>query len=231
MTWLACMNTILSRQYSDDMGRIRRIKLIEIVLAILVSGSMLLGIPNGSVGASDGETMLVIDVWTNKGGEGFEAYGGTYEVGEETVLYVRANLSCRLEWFVSGPSVVNSGEQEMQGGRTYEWVLGEAEETDIGHWEISFGHEGSGQYDFISFDVVAAEAEPESEPEIEPTPSVTEEDSATQGDSTVNSNGNNGMVGETDDTGNGISVPLNVPVIIGIYQIIGLIIIGAWFLD
>ena len=82
---------------------------------------------------------LSFDIWTNKGGEGPVRPGGTFEVGEETVIYARATANVQAERTIQGPSYTNKDTLEMQAGVTYQWSLGKAEQKDIGDWTITLG--------------------------------------------------------------------------------------------
>jgi hypothetical protein len=119
-----------------------------------------------------GVEQAAIDVWTGKGGQGPATPGGTYQVGDETVIYMRATETVQARLSISGPSMTSSGEQAMQGGKTYQWFLGKAEEKDIGQWRIVVEATVPGGQlisDATSFTVVAAGAPPAPSP-APPTP-------------------------------------------------------------
>ncbi|MBN2461987.1 MAG: hypothetical protein JXB43_00110 [Dehalococcoidia bacterium] len=113
-----------------------------------------------------------IDVWTNKGGQGSVASGGTFQVGEITTIYVRATVTVQTNWTMSGPSVTKSGSQLLQKGEAYQLPLGQAEKSDIGQWQVAFQGEVAGQsaYDKVSFNVVAPGTAPASTPSVSTPP-------------------------------------------------------------
>jgi hypothetical protein len=114
--------------------------------------------------------VLDVDVWTNRGGQGSNISGGTFEVGDTVTIYAKAISSSTGKWSVLGPSMSDSGTQELQGGRTYAWDLGLAEETDIGEWQVKFDVSNDGQYasDTVNFSVIRP-----SVPAPAPTPTPT----------------------------------------------------------
>jgi hypothetical protein len=154
--------------------------LAKTVAAILIFSLVLVGIPAGDVAASNGDNTLSIDVWTSKGGQGPVALGGTFQVGEETIIYVRATVTVQARWTISGPSATNSGAQLLEGGETYMLALGQAEEVDIGQWQFAFEGEipGQGAYDRVSFNVVSSAPASTSTPPVSSPPTVVEEETA-----------------------------------------------------
>lgn len=152
---------------------------IKVMAAVLAFSLIFMAMPVRTVAASNGSIPLSIDVWTNKGGKGLGTSGGSYKVGEETTIYVKATAACRAKWVLTGPSISNSEEMLLQGEGTYEWSPGQAAEVDIGQWQVTFEAWTDGQYasDRTSFTVVAAQADSE----IVPTPpsSVVEDQPAT----------------------------------------------------
>jgi hypothetical protein len=124
-----------------------------------------------------GVEQLVIDVWTNKGGQGPDTHGGTFRVGEETIVYVQANSTIQARWSISGPSMTNSGVETLEAGETYRLPLGEAEQKDIGQWRAVFEASipgGQVASDTTSFTVVATGTTPTPPPApITPPPAPT----------------------------------------------------------
>ena len=152
----------------------------RLLVSILVFSLVLVGMPAGNVVAGNGDTTLSIDVWTNKGGQGPVAPGGTFQVGEETIIYVRATVTVQARWTINGPSATNSGVQLLRGGETYQLQLGQAEEGDIGQWQVAFEGEipGQGAYDRVSFAVVAYAPVTVPTPSLPPPSTVIEETTA-----------------------------------------------------
>jgi len=113
-----------------------------------------------------------IDVWTNKGGQGPVASGGIFQVGEETIIYVRATVAVQTNWTISGPSMTKSGSQLLKEAEAYQLPLGQAEEGDIGQWQVTFQGKVAGQdtYDKVSFNVVASGTAPTSTPPVSTPP-------------------------------------------------------------
>lgn len=127
--------------------------------AILLAMALLL-LPAGSTGAADGETPLAVDVWTDKGGEGLGAPGGTYELGEETWVYFEVSAPCDVRLTVAGEQGTGSEEGSVDRAGVYERYLGQTEAIDLGRWQITVEAWTTGQYasDTVSFSVVEAGA-------------------------------------------------------------------------
>ena len=119
---------------------------------------------------STGGAEAAVDVWTNKGGEGQGMAGGTFQVGEETIIYVRATNTLQAIWTISGPSTAKSGSKLLEGGETYQLQLGQAEKGDVGQWQVAFESEvaGQGVYDMVSFTVVSSAPASTSTPPVSP---------------------------------------------------------------
>jgi len=113
--------------------------------------------------AADGVTPLAADVWTNMGGQGPGAAGGTYRVGEETVIYLQVNIPCQVRLTIMGPSsaIPSQVTQSVNAG-TYPHPIGVAEETDVGQWQIVLEAAATGQYasDRTSFAVISGATRP-----------------------------------------------------------------------
>ena len=120
----------------------------------------LLLLPAGNAGAANGEAPLAVDVWTDKGGEGLSAPGGTYELGEETWLYFQVSAPCDVRLTVTGEQGSGSEEGSVDRAGTYERYLGPTEEIDLGQWQIRVEVWTTGQYasDAVTFSVVEAGA-------------------------------------------------------------------------
>ena len=136
------------------------LKILAVILSCIL---VLLGMPYSIVAASDGDVAFTVDVWTNKGGQGANVAGGIYEVGEDIIIYLKANEDCQASVIISGPSTGYPGQlvdAMPKAGETYTLPLGEAGEIDIGQWEISLDAASGEQFasDTSWFTVVAAQS-------------------------------------------------------------------------
>ena len=81
---------------------------------------------------------FLVDVWTNKGGQGAGQYGGDYGVGEELIVYFQATRDCFASIMVApvdGPPSVLMDAQLM-AGETYQIVPSETAADLTGSWEV-----------------------------------------------------------------------------------------------
>lgn len=94
------------------------------------------------------------DIWTNKGGQGHNVGGGTFEPYEDMTFYF--NISCsgyvKLEFEGPNPTTLDLG--YLQGGRTYQ-ITGYFEEEDVGHWLIHLMQKPEGSSKWIEIDQVS----------------------------------------------------------------------------
>jgi len=99
---------------------------------------------------------LSADVWTSRGGEGEGVPGGSYKVGEQVVLYFKTSLDCPAKFTIMGPSGTSSAQLSMQGNKVQTRLVGVAETSDIGTWQVSFEASAYSQYrtDITSFTVI-----------------------------------------------------------------------------
>ena len=128
--------------------------------AILLALALLL-LPAGTAGAADGEAPLTVDVWTDKGGEGLNASGGTYELGEEPWVYFQVSAPCDVRLTATGEHGSRSEPpRALEAAGTYNLSLGPAEEMDLGRWQFTVEAWTAGQYasDAVAFSVVEAGA-------------------------------------------------------------------------
>lgn len=135
---------------------------LSFTVSLLVILSLTAGIIP-SVYVSSDTMALSFDVWTNKGGKGPIAPGGTFQVGEDTVIYATATADVQARWTISGPSMSDQGTVAMLANKTYIFEMGEALQQDIGQWTVTFegelyknGVPYQGAMDKVSFTVVAA---------------------------------------------------------------------------
>jgi hypothetical protein len=77
---------------------------------------------------------LSVDVWTNKGGQGQNVFGGTYYVGDQVTIYVKASYTCQARISLSGPSGAASDVLTLETEVTVPLALGAAEQVDVGQW-------------------------------------------------------------------------------------------------
>jgi hypothetical protein len=103
-------------------------------------------------------TMLTIDIWTSKGGQGPGASGGIYKVGEELILSVQSNVNCKGTFQLTSPQGSMSGPIDLTGNQKYSTSLGIMQVADIGQWRCIFEANVQAQYasDMVSWTVVAA---------------------------------------------------------------------------
>ena len=81
---------------------------------------------------------FVVDVWTNKGGQGTGEYGGDFAVDEELIVYFKATLDCVASIMVApldGPPSALMDAQ-LAAGETYQIVPSEAGADLTGAWEV-----------------------------------------------------------------------------------------------
>jgi hypothetical protein len=150
----------------------KKISVTCLVIALLASSISISLIPAKSAGAAD--PMPKVDVWTDKGGKGVSDSGGTFTVGEKTVIYAYTNMPgqeyCQI-WGPHGKELDESRQLTAAGTITFD--LGTAEEKDVGNWQIMFGV-SSGNYvggDFMKWTVVAASSPQTSSPPATPSTS------------------------------------------------------------
>jgi hypothetical protein len=129
--------------------------LAKYLLLTLIIASLLF--PVNLVLAAD-STMLTIDIWNSKGGQGPGASGGTYKVGEDLIISVKANINCKGTFQLSNPQGSVSGSSDLVGGQIFSTSLGIMQVADIGQWRCLFEANVQGQYasDMVSWTVVAA---------------------------------------------------------------------------
>jgi hypothetical protein len=137
----------------------KNIKRVCILLLTLLLTLFQLIIPFGEVAAADAN-QLSIDVWTNKGGQGAGASGGTYNPGEDVTLYVKANISSQGQYTISGPTP-SSGNIDFDPGQTYSVNF---KNLTAGQYSITFNASAGGQKasDTVSWTVIGASPTPAS---------------------------------------------------------------------
>ncbi len=94
--------------------------------------------PTTTPAASTPAAILAVDVWTNKGGTGTGASGGSFGVNDQVILYFRASQNC-----IVSTTIGRSGEQpemmsdgEAAGGVTYE-MPSQAGAVPVGTWLVN----------------------------------------------------------------------------------------------
>lgn len=149
--------------------------IIAVILALIM---VLAGFPVQDVAASNGSTLLAVDVGTSNGGQGQNVPGGQYKVGEEPIIYFGVTAQCQSRLTISGPLGTESTEAALEPGVTYEMSLGQARKRHIGQWRVVLEAWKGKQSvsDATWFSVVGggqgsvSPTQPEPEPEPEPTP-------------------------------------------------------------
>jgi len=82
---------------------------------------------------------FIVDVWTNKGGQGSGEYGGDFAVGEEVVVYLGATWDCLASIMVApvGGSPYALMDGQLVAGETYEFPpLEQLGSSHTGSWEV-----------------------------------------------------------------------------------------------
>ena len=148
---------------------------IAVILALIL---VIAGFPVQDVVASNGSTLLAVDVGTSNGGQGQNVPGGQYKVGEEPVIYFGVSAPCQSRLTISGPLGTDSTEAALEPGITYQVTLGQARKRHIGQWRVVLeawkGKQSAS--DATWFSVVdggqgaVPPTQPEPESESEPTP-------------------------------------------------------------
>ena len=78
-----------------------------------------------------------VDVWTDNGGFGPNAPGGTYQVGELITLFFSLSHGGDVLITVSAPyGSLPISPVTLSSGGTYQRVLGVAENIDVGQWQV-----------------------------------------------------------------------------------------------
>lgn len=88
-----------------------------------------------AVPVSAQSSVFPLDVWADRGGEGPDVSGGTYQVGEIITVWLHVGLDCQVTWIVTGPAGSSSEGGSLSAG-TYSLELGVAEESDVGRWTL-----------------------------------------------------------------------------------------------
>ncbi len=114
---------------------------------------------------ADKYAILTIDVWTNKGGQGENVAGGSYTIGEQVIIYVKASIACQCKITWMGPSGTDSRQLQLETGKTAGISLRATEASDMGTWQVKAEARYDTQYktDLTSF-VIAGSLIPESPP-------------------------------------------------------------------
>ena len=151
------------------MRKIKSFVLAKITASMLACILVFAGIPVGLVTGSNGDTLLAVDVWTDRGGEGPNVPGGTFEVGEEIILHAWVSADCQARLTIKGPDFTDSAEDALKAGTTYDLSPGRALESDIGEWQVTIEVRAGDLYTFDTtwFTVIEAGSTP---PSTTPTP-------------------------------------------------------------
>lgn len=125
----------------------------------LVLLSAVLALPLSAVSAQS--SIFPVDVWTDRGGEGYGVAGGTYRVGEITTIWLHVGLDCQVSWTITGPEGSSMESGYLPAG-TYSLELGVAEASDVGMWsfEVQAISGSIVAMDTVQFQVVAAATTP-----------------------------------------------------------------------
>lgn len=94
--------------------------------------------PNGADDVLTAPSPFVVDVWTNKGGQGNGQYGGDFGVDEELIIYFQATQDCFASIMVApvdGPPSVLMDAQ-LEAGETYQIMPSESGSDLTGSWEV-----------------------------------------------------------------------------------------------
>jgi hypothetical protein len=94
--------------------------------------------PNGADDELKAPIPFVVDVWTNKGGQGNGQDGGNFGVDEELIVYFQATQDCFASIMVApvdGPPSALMDAQ-LEAGETYQIVPREAGADLTGTWEV-----------------------------------------------------------------------------------------------
>jgi hypothetical protein len=117
-----------------------------------------------------------VDVWTNKGGQGFGVSGGGFAVGEELVVYLTASHDCYASITI-GPAYGEPStflDAELYGGETVSLVPRQTESDLLGDWAVMIDAMSmvGGEYasDYVLFSVGAGATPP---PPAPPPPAPT----------------------------------------------------------
>ena len=153
----------------------RKIKiplLVKITASIFACVLVFAAIPLVPVVGNNGDTFLVVDVWSDKGGQGHNVPGGTFEVGEEIILHAWVSADCQARLTIKGPDFSDSAEYVLKAGTTYDLSPGRALESDIGEWQVTIEVRAGDLYTFDTtwFTVIEADSTPPPTPTPTPTP-------------------------------------------------------------
>lgn len=131
--------------------------LVKIGLTSLVFMFLLMVFSPAVVGVKSEETALTVDIWTDRGGQGGDLPGGTYQVGEETIFYLYVSTTCQVRWTIKGPSGKEDVREKMLEAGTHQYP-DVAEEQHVGSWDTIFEAWAEEQYasDTTSFTIVEA---------------------------------------------------------------------------
>ena len=82
---------------------------------------------------------FLVDVWTNKGGEGSGGDGGNYSTSDEVIVYLESTLDCFASIAVGrvggDPSMLMDA--QMEAGERYQITPQETGQDLIGTWQVS----------------------------------------------------------------------------------------------
>ena len=90
----------------------------RLVNVVLVVGLLALCAPASPVAAKP-VTQLEVDVWLDTGGEGPNASGGEYQLGETPTIYFTATIGCNTRLSLTGPDGTRSFEQPAMYGPVF----------------------------------------------------------------------------------------------------------------
>ena len=154
------------------MRKIKSSVLAKITASMLACILVFAGIPVGLVTGSNGDTLLAVDVWTDRGGEGPNVPGGTFEVGEVIILHLWVSADCQARLTVKGSDFTDSAEYALKAGTTYDLSPGPAMRADIGQWQVTIEVRAGDLYTFDTtwYTVIEAGSIPPSTPTPTPTP-------------------------------------------------------------
>ncbi len=90
-------------------------------------------------GDSSQSTPFAVDVWTDKGGKGPGAYGGTFSSNDQVVVYIRSTWDCYASIVVrpegGEPSALMDA--QMVAGERYQIAPKETGDNFVGTWQVS----------------------------------------------------------------------------------------------
>jgi len=107
-------------------------RVLPVLGAVLTCAALLAG----PVAAQSGFT---VEGWTNKGGSGTGASGGSFGVNDQIVLYLRASHDCVASYAIapSGKDPVVLGDAQLNAGETYKMEPTASGSDLVGTWVMT----------------------------------------------------------------------------------------------